>query len=69
VRRPPALHELAQQRTAVVLATEQTERLEAFFTEAGVKAEPGEIELDLDTVLGTGLYSASSDLPVGAENA
>jgi transcription-repair coupling factor (superfamily II helicase) len=69
VRRPPALNELAQQRTAVVLATEQTERLEAFFTEAGVKAEPGEIELDLDTVLGTGLYSASSDLPVGAENA
>ena len=68
VRRPPALKELLQGRPAVVLATEQTERLEAFLGEAEVQAAPGEVELDLDAEIGAGLQVAAADLPVGAEN-
>ena len=69
VRQPGLLNRVLEERTTVVLATEQAERLEALLTEAGVKSPPGEIDLDLDADPGPGLYHADADLPVGADNA
>ena len=68
VRRPTALVELARQHAEVVLASEQAERLQAFLLEAGIERTLGEVELDLDAEIGSGLSVADADLPVGAEN-
>ena len=68
VRRPAALNQLLLERVTVVLATEQSERLEALLTEAGTGKRPQEVDLDLDAVLAPGLHHGDADLPVGAEN-
>jgi transcription-repair coupling factor (superfamily II helicase) len=68
VRQPANLSRLLSGRPAVILATEQAERLEALLTEAGIGQSPGALELDLDAEPGAGLQHAEADLPVGAEN-
>ena len=69
VRRPQALADLLREREAVVLVTDQTERLEALIGESGVAATPAELDLDLDSEIRPGLHVAAGDLPVGADNA
>jgi len=68
VRRPAALPELGRRRRAVILATEQTERLEALFLEAGITSPPTALDLDLDADVSDGMHRAEGDLPVGADN-
>ncbi len=68
VRRTGALAEQVATIPSLVLATEQTERLEAFLTEAAVTARPAEIDLDLDWELAPGLHRADIDLPAGFRN-
>jgi transcription-repair coupling factor (superfamily II helicase) len=68
VRRPAALNQLLAERESVVLATEQSERLEALLTEAGTGRQPLELDLDLDAVVIPGLLHGDADLPVGADN-
>jgi len=68
VRRPAALNQLLAERQSVVLATEQSERLEALLAEAGRRGQPVELDLDLDALLPPGLLHGDADLPVGADN-
>ncbi len=68
VRRPAALNQLLAERQSVVLATEQSERLEALLTEAGTDRQPVELDLDLDALIPPGLLLGDADLPVGADN-
>jgi transcription-repair coupling factor (superfamily II helicase) len=68
VRRPAALTQLLAERQSVVLATEQSERLDALLNEAGLGGRPLELDLDLDTVITPGLLHGDADLPVGADN-
>jgi transcription-repair coupling factor (superfamily II helicase) len=68
VRRPAALTQLLAERQSVVLATEQSERLEALLTEAATTQQPVELDLDLDAVVSAGLHHGDADLPVGADN-
>ncbi|HEY8680018.1 MAG TPA: transcription-repair coupling factor [Candidatus Dormibacteraeota bacterium] len=68
VGRPTALNLLLAGRQSVVLATEQSERLEAFLTEAGTVRRPVELDLDLDALIAPGLLHGDADLPVGADN-
>ena len=65
VRRAGALAEQVAAIPSLVLASEQTERVEAFLSEAAVKTRPAEIDLDLDWDLGPGLHRADLDLPSG----
>jgi transcription-repair coupling factor (superfamily II helicase) len=68
VRQPANLKRLLAERPAVILATEQSERLQALLAEAAVGAVPGELDLDLDADPGRGLHQAEADLAVGLEN-
>ncbi|HVC99684.1 MAG TPA: transcription-repair coupling factor [Candidatus Dormibacteraeota bacterium] len=68
VRQPANLKRLLAERSAVILVTEQSERLEALLGEAAVGIPPREVELDLDLEAGEGLQHAEADLPVGVEN-
>jgi len=68
VRRPAALNQLLAERDSVVLATEQSERLEALLAEAATGRQPIELDLDLDAMVAPGLLHGDADLPVGADN-
>jgi transcription-repair coupling factor (superfamily II helicase) len=70
VGRPRAVAELpgAARTGAVVLATEQGERVEALLREAGVRATPAEVDLDADLALSPGLYRADVDLSGGVRS-
>ncbi len=68
VRRAAALNQLLAERESVVLATEQSERLEALLTEAGTGRQPQGLDLDLDAEVGPGLLHGDADLSVGADN-
>jgi len=68
VRRAGALAEQVSAIPALLLASEQTERVEAFLAEAGVKSRPAEIDLDLGWELAPGLHRADLDLPSGFRN-
>ena len=68
VRRAGALADQVAALPALVLATEQTERVEAFLTEAAVRTTPAEVDFDLDWELVPGLHRADLDLPSGFRN-
>jgi transcription-repair coupling factor (superfamily II helicase) len=67
VGRPRAVADLtaAAASNAVVLATEQAERVQAMLAEAGVRQAPAEVDLDLDLDPPPGLYRADLDVPSG----
>ncbi|MBO0687532.1 MAG: DEAD/DEAH box helicase, partial [Candidatus Dormibacteraeota bacterium] len=67
VGQPRALAALAERAgggAVVVLASEQTGRVEALLDEAGLGG-PGEVDLDLDLDLRPGLWRADRDVPAG----
>ncbi len=68
VARPRALVEFAalSESGAVVLATEQDERLRAFLDESGVSAAFSELDLDLDLELAPSFGRADIDIAAGA---
>ncbi len=68
--RPRAVAELtaAAASNAVVLATEQAERVQAMLADAGVRRAPTEVDLDLDLDPAPGLYRADLDVPSGFRN-
>ena len=67
VSRPRAAADLAvlSERSTVVFATEQDERLRAFLDESGVRAAVVETELDLDLELEPALRRADIDIAAG----
>jgi transcription-repair coupling factor (superfamily II helicase) len=70
VGRPRAVAELAEtaRRDAVVLASEQGERVEALLREAGLRDTPAEVDLDADAELAAGLHRADVDLSAGVRS-
>ena len=65
--RPLAIRELGEAAAdaMVVLASEQTERVESLLAEAEVRKTTVEVDLDADLELSPGLYRADLDVPAG----
>ena len=70
VGRPRAVSELAgaAATAAVVLASEQGERVDNLLTEGGIRLTPAEVDLDADLDPPSGLYRADLDVPAGCAN-